>query len=237
MWDSVRDYFVGEVLGAAFSSEAWTMWVVALLAGGLYVYLRRKHPGWASAVPITLAVVLMMVLIQLGIKTQKALARQTQMLEQLTAPPKAFDPDSIEGSLKGWVFGLKWGIQPTTDDKAMFAYRVTLGTGAVVSIFREREFSQFLTVAAGFPMNATQRSAIENVSAAARDRLISELRIKLAGSGSNYQGMTAPLTQAIVFRRIPITASLGEAQLLTTVESVNAGRLLAAEVVAKHLGR
>src|SRR6266478_849367 len=146
-------------------------------------------------------------------------------------------PENLESKIRQWLDAFHITSGKVQDDHAFFNYSAAAPNTPPLTVAREKDHPQYLTMAVTLTLSANDKETYDKLSAAQRTEfkmlLGAELaKAKIATIGEFSQGFS--LT---VLKRIPITSELNESTFYDTVSEVDFGFIIANNTIELFLAR
>lgn len=127
-------------------------------------------------------------------------------------------PKNVGAKVLGWLHNFNLIVQTFPEDSdCHFFIVVTTEAGKKVAIYRKKEvLSDYLTFQSTVTQNEETKKAVEGFSDEEKMEVILYLKLELARAVIGYQS-TNMLEGYTMFKKLPITESLTEAQVINTV--------------------
>lgn len=203
-------------------------WVVAGIGGIVIAFLSKNASAWA--LPVFYGLIAFAVL-SVGMWALRSISK-------LPRPRVVTSVDNVEALVRTWLNNFRVGVKNDPVAEAFFRIIATMDNGTQLRVGRPRgDLSGYLIVRGDVALTADELRTIAALPQQELSRIIAEIRLELARAKVGYSGLTLPITNVAVFKRIPIGEALTEDSFMAKLEEIEAALLAMAAIAYIRLAR
>lgn len=187
--------------------------LIALIPGAFEAHLVRIQSAWSGPVLMALCATALAMIILLAMDAIRRL------------PPRRVIPsvNNIETCVRMWLDNFRYAVQNAPIPITHFRFIVTVDSGTKMIVVRLREeFTDYLVIRSELDPSNEELKRIEEMTEDERTLIIMEIRLELARRNIGYSGLSLPIEDFGIFKRIPVRDSLTEHEFIAALDEVEA---------------
>jgi hypothetical protein len=194
------------------SNAAW--WIILLVGGGMFTFLKLYHPEWATALLVGLVACACIAILHFAITGHAIIHTKSD----------GTTPENVESRLKIWTSSLGLALIPVSNPDTYFAYRVSFPNGnSLIALRPTKARTEYLHLICGMMLSPDHALALERLTDAQATTVWNEVSLELARSKANYwiSGKGARYMQSIHYQKVIPIPSLVESLLASALDEID----------------
>jgi hypothetical protein len=151
-------------------------------------------------------------------------------------PKPVIDENTVEPVVRAWMDDWGYGVQRLDAPAAYFAYMVTLPSGQVVSVSRDKNRAKHLTIGTIIRLTPDYQKRFNALSPSERTLALREILIETTRSKIE-EGIDPAKPEISLAKRIPITENLTEFEFISSLSDVNMEDLAVEQMISTDIHR
>jgi hypothetical protein len=185
--------------------------LIGLIVGVIVTYLKHEGSGWVVPVLCGGAAWLITFCLILAWRNMRNLPPKMELTTS----------DNVERKIREWLDKFSLTVQAVRDEGCHFFFIVTTDGGKKISISRSsKHFNDYLLVKALWTASDEEKKLIDVLTGDEKIALRLAIQLELARSVIGYSSEN--IYEITMFKRVPISSSLGEAEILNAVWEIEA---------------
>jgi hypothetical protein len=199
--------------------------VGAPLVAAWIARMRIKGSSWAVPIMYGLG---SYALIMIGLVSLQVWLSPPSMIERIT-------PDNAESHIHDWLDTLGVSVQRQTDPATYFQLMIALQDGDHVLIKRGKDRDRYISFMGRVDLSPEHAQIVAKLTPAQAIHMFDEVMLEMARSGIGFAiihpSAIGQVQAVVVTRSVPLTEGLNADTIVSAIDKIDSGMLLAREAI------
>jgi len=145
-------------------------------------------------------------------------------------------PENIEPRIRQWLDSFNLGTRRLSNPTCYFEFEVTGQTGIPIAVLRTKDHGHYITLVSKIDLGSEDKSLFDKLSSLRKEQFVRRLRVEAAKAKIAY-AFDRNVGNITIEKRLPITKTFTEADLIDGISEVNFSALIVIETIVSLLAQ